>query len=76
MQPRAYDAEDRPLWYDWVFNRQLTLKNYYSARELVLTLVDIVSRGGSHWNWRRCVGIMGHVSCKSTVYEVKWETLG
>jgi len=46
-RPRAYDAEDRPLWYDWVFNRQLTLENYYSARELVLTLVDIVSRGGN-----------------------------
>jgi alpha-L-fucosidase len=46
-KPRAYDAEDRPLWYDWVFNRQLTLENYYSARELVLTLVDIVSRGGN-----------------------------
>lgn len=46
-KPRAYDAEDRPLWYDWVFNRQLTLENYYSARELVLTLADIVSRGGN-----------------------------
>ena len=46
-RPRAYDAEDRPLWYDWVFNRQLTLADYYSARELVLTLVDIVSRGGN-----------------------------
>jgi alpha-L-fucosidase len=45
--PRAYDAENRPLWYDWVFNRQLTLANYYSPRELVLTLVDIVSRGGN-----------------------------
>jgi alpha-L-fucosidase len=46
-RPRAYDAEGRPLWYDWVFNRQLTLENYYSARELVLTLVDTVSRGGN-----------------------------
>jgi len=46
-RPRAYDAEDRPLWYDWVFNRQLTLENYYLARELVLTLVDTVSRGGN-----------------------------
>ena len=46
-RPRAYDAEDRPLWYDWVFNRQLALANYYSARELVLTLVDTVSRGGN-----------------------------
>lgn len=46
-RPRAYDAEDRPLWFDWVFNRQLTLEKYYSARELVLTLVDTVSRGGN-----------------------------
>jgi len=46
-KPRAYDAEDRPLWYDWVYNRQLTLANYYSGRELVLTLVDMVSRGGN-----------------------------
>jgi alpha-L-fucosidase len=46
-RPRAYDAEDRPLWYDWVFNRQLALANYDSARELVLTLVDTVSRGGN-----------------------------
>ena len=46
-RPRAYDAEGRPLWYDWVFNRQLTLENYYSARELVLTLADIASRGGN-----------------------------
>ena len=46
-KPRAYDAEDRPLWYDWVFNRQLTQENFYSARELVRTLVDIVSRGGN-----------------------------
>jgi alpha-L-fucosidase len=46
-RPRAYDAEGRPLWYDWVYNRQLTLANYYSARELVLTLVDTVSSGGN-----------------------------
>jgi alpha-L-fucosidase len=46
-RPRAHDAEGRPLWYDWVYNRQLTLANYYSARELVLTLVDTVSRGGN-----------------------------
>ena len=46
-RPRAHDAEGRPLWYDWVHNRQLSLENYYSARELVLTLVDTVSRGGN-----------------------------
>jgi alpha-L-fucosidase len=46
-RPRAYDAEGRPLWYDWVFNRQLTLTNYYSAREMILTLVDTASRGGN-----------------------------
>jgi alpha-L-fucosidase len=46
-RPRAYDAEGRPLWYSWVFNRELTLENYYSPRELVLTLVDTVSRGGN-----------------------------
>jgi alpha-L-fucosidase len=46
-RPRAYDAEGRPLWYEWVYDRQLTLSNYYSARELVLTLADTVSRGGN-----------------------------
>lgn len=46
-RPRAYDAQDRPLWYEWVFNRQLTADDYYSPRELVLTLVDMVSRGGN-----------------------------
>jgi alpha-L-fucosidase len=46
-RPRAYDAEGRPLWYDWVYNRQLGLESFYSARELVLTLVDTVSRGGN-----------------------------
>jgi alpha-L-fucosidase len=46
-RPRAYDTEGRPLWYDWIHNRQLSLTNYYSARELVLTLVDTVSRGGN-----------------------------
>ena len=46
-RPRAYDAEGRPLWYEWVFNRQLTAHDFYSARELVLTLVDMVSRGGN-----------------------------
>jgi alpha-L-fucosidase len=35
------------LGYDWIHNRQLSLTNYYSARELVLTLVDTVSRGGN-----------------------------
>ena len=46
-RPRAYDNEGRPLWYDWIHNRQLSLNNYYSARELVLTLADTVSRGGN-----------------------------
>jgi len=46
-RPRAYDAEDRPLWYEWVYNRQLTADDFYSTRELVLTLVDMVSRGGN-----------------------------
>ena len=46
-RPRAFDAEGRPLWYEWVFDRQLTSDNYYSARELVLTLSDMVSRGGN-----------------------------
>ena len=46
-RPRAFDAEGRPLWYEWVFDRQLTADNFYSARELVLTLVDMVSRGGN-----------------------------
>ncbi len=46
-RPRAYDQEGRPLWYEWVYDRQLTLTNYYSPRELVLTLVDTVSRGGN-----------------------------
>ncbi len=46
-RPRAYDDEGRPLWYEWVYDRQLTLSNYYSARELVLTLADTVSRGGN-----------------------------
>ncbi len=46
-RPRAYDDEGRPLWYDWIHNRQISLTNYYSARELVLTLVDTVSRGGN-----------------------------
>ena len=47
VRPRAFDAEGRPLWYDWVHNRQLGATNYYSARELVLTLIDTVSRGGN-----------------------------
>ena len=46
-RPRAYDAEDRPLWYEWVFDRQLILADYYSPRELVLTLADTISRGGN-----------------------------
>ena len=46
-RPRAFDAEGRPLWYEWVFDRQLTADNFYSARELVLTLADMVSRGGN-----------------------------
>jgi alpha-L-fucosidase len=46
-RPRAYDGDGRPLWYDWIHNRQLSLTNYYSARELVLTLADTVSRGGN-----------------------------
>lgn len=46
-RPRAFDADGRPLWYEWVFDRQLTAGNFYSARELVLTLADLVSRGGN-----------------------------
>ncbi len=46
-RPRTYDAQDRPLWYDWVHNREHALSNYYSARELILTLADTVSRGGN-----------------------------
>ncbi len=46
-RPRAYDEEGRPLWYEWIYDRQLTLSNYYSPRELVLTLADTVSRGGN-----------------------------
>jgi alpha-L-fucosidase len=46
-RPQAYDDQGRPLWYEWVHDRQLTLSNYYSPRELVLTLVDTVSRGGN-----------------------------
>jgi alpha-L-fucosidase len=46
-RPRAFDREGRPLWYEWVFDRQLTAEDFYSARELVLTLADTVSRGGN-----------------------------
>ena len=47
VRPRAYDSQGRPLRYDWIHNRQLSATNYYSARELVLTLLDTVSRGGN-----------------------------
>ncbi len=47
VKPRAFDGEGRPLWYDWIHNRQLSATNYYSGRELILTLVDTVSRGGN-----------------------------
>ncbi len=46
-RPRAYDEEGRPLWYEWVYDRQLVLSNYYSPRELILTLADTVSWGGN-----------------------------
>ena len=46
-RPRLADKDGRPVGYSWVFNRELTLANYCSARELVLMLVDIVSRGGN-----------------------------
>jgi alpha-L-fucosidase len=46
-RPRMADKEGRPVGYSWVYNRELTLANYCSARELILMLVDIVSRGGN-----------------------------
>jgi alpha-L-fucosidase len=46
-RPRMADKDGRPVGYSWVFNRELTLANYCSARELILMLVDIVSRGGN-----------------------------
>ena len=47
VRPRKYDAEGRPLWYQWTFNRMETLSDYYTPWELVLTLADTVSRGGN-----------------------------
>jgi alpha-L-fucosidase len=47
VRPMKYDAEGRPLFYQWVVSRELTLRDYYTPWELVLTLVDTVSRGGN-----------------------------
>jgi alpha-L-fucosidase len=47
VKPMKYDAEGRPLWYDWVFNRRVTASDYYTPWELILTLADVVSRGGN-----------------------------
>jgi alpha-L-fucosidase len=41
------DAEGRPYGYEWVINREKTLSDFYTPWELVLTLVDTVSRGGN-----------------------------
>ena len=47
VRPMKYDVEGRPLWYEWVVDRRLTLEDYYTPWELILTLVDTVSRGGN-----------------------------
>lgn len=47
VRPMRYDAEGRPLWYEWGINRRVTLRDYYTPWELIVTLVDIVSRGGN-----------------------------
>jgi alpha-L-fucosidase len=47
VRPVKYDAQGRPFGYEWVVNRQKTLADFYTPWELVLTLVDTVSRGGN-----------------------------
>lgn len=47
VRPVSYDAQGRPFGYEWVVNRQKTLADFYTPWELVLTLVDTVSRGGN-----------------------------
>lgn len=47
VRPMKYDAQGRPLWYEWIIDRRLTASDFYTPWELVLTLVDTVSRGGN-----------------------------
>jgi alpha-L-fucosidase len=47
VRPLKYDADGRPLFYQWVVSRSLTLRDYYTPWELIVTLVDTVSRGGN-----------------------------
>jgi alpha-L-fucosidase len=39
--------ESRGMGYSYGYNRMETLKDYHTSRELILMLVDIVSRGGN-----------------------------
>ncbi len=48
MQQSAHPWEEsRGMGFSYGYNRMETLKDYHTNRELVLTLIDLVSRGGN-----------------------------